>query len=131
MQSADNAFANRPPWPSLGRRAANLLALIGFALLVGVGVLAALMAERVNGAADWVAHSLEVQGKAAGLLGDVQDLELAKRGYLLTRSDAFLPAYDEARAAVPQALDKLRSLVADNPDQMARVGRMDLSLEIC
>jgi signal transduction histidine kinase/ActR/RegA family two-component response regulator len=129
MQSADNAFANRPPWPSLGRRAANLLALIGFALLVVVAVLAALMAERVNGAADWVAHSLEVQGKAAGLLGDVQDLELAKRGYLLTRSDAFLPAYDEARAAVPQALDKLRSLVADNPDQMARVGRMESSLE--
>ena len=54
----------------------------------------------------------------------MQDLKLAQRGYLLTRSDAFLAPYDEARAAIPQALASLRSLVADNPDQTARVERM-------
>jgi CHASE3 domain sensor protein/CheY-like chemotaxis protein len=58
------------------------------------------------------------------LLNRVQDLELGQRGYLLTRSDAFLAPYDEARAAIPQALASLRSLVADNPDQTARVERM-------
>src|SRR5271168_5282672 len=129
MSTTEGATHLGQAWPNLGRRAANLLALVGFALLIVVGVLAALMAERVNGTADWVAHSLEVQGKAAGLLGDVQDLELAKRGYLLTRSDAFLPLYNGARAAIPQALAKLRSLVADNPDQTAQVERMGLSIE--
>src|SRR5271169_2392130 len=129
MPNSGSGFWFGQSWPNLGRRAANILALVSFGLMILAGLLAATMVERVNSAADWVAHSLEVQGKAAGLLGDVQDLELAKRGYLLTRSDAFLPAYDEARAAVPQALDKLRSLVADNPDQMARVGRMESSLE--
>jgi signal transduction histidine kinase/ActR/RegA family two-component response regulator len=111
-------------WPNLGRRAANILALVSFALLILVGLLAAAMVERVNSAADWVAHSLEVQGRAADLLGRVQELQLAERGYLLTRSDAFMAPYEQARAAIPPALGKLRSLVVDNPDQAARVERM-------
>ncbi len=111
-------------WPNLGRRAANMLALASFALLILVGVLAAAMAERVNRAADWVAHSIEVQARATDLLSRVQDLKLGQRGYLLTRSDAFLAPYEQARAAIPQALGNLRSLVADDPDQTARVERM-------
>jgi signal transduction histidine kinase/ActR/RegA family two-component response regulator len=87
------------------------------------------MVERVNSAADWVAHSLEVEGRASELLGRLQDLELAKRGFLLTRSDGFIPSYDEARTAIPQALAKLRSLVADSRDQTARVDRMGLSIQ--
>ena len=129
MPNSESGFGLGQSWPNLGRRAANMLALASFGLLIVVGVLAAVMAERVNSAADWVAHSLEVEGRASELLGKVQDLELAKRGYLLTRSDAFIPSYDEARAAIPQALAKLRSLVADNPDQTARVDRMGLSIE--
>jgi signal transduction histidine kinase/ActR/RegA family two-component response regulator len=129
MSTAEGAFGLGPAWPNLGRRAANILALVSFGLMILAGLLAATMVERVNSAADWVAHSLAVQAKAAGLLGSVQDLELAKRGYLLTRSDAFLPPYDEARAAIPQALGNLRSLVADNPDQTARVDRMASSID--
>ena len=104
-----------------------MLALASFALLILVGVLAAAMAERVNRAADWVAHSLEVEARATELLSRVQDLKLGQRGYLLTRSDAFLAPYEQARAAIPQALSNLRSLVADNPDQTARVERMGAS----
>jgi signal transduction histidine kinase/CheY-like chemotaxis protein len=129
MSTAEGALGLGPAWPNLGRRAANILALVSFGLMILAGLLAATMVERVNSAADWVAHSLDVQAKAAGLLGSVQELELAKRGYLLTRSDAFLPPYDEARAAIPQDLGNLRSLVPDNPDQTARVGRMAVSIE--
>jgi signal transduction histidine kinase/ActR/RegA family two-component response regulator len=129
MSTAEGAFGSGPAWPNLGRRAANILALVSFGLMILAGLLAASMVERVNSAADWVAHSLEVQGKTAGLLGDVQRLELAKRGYLLTRSDKFLALYDQSRAAIPEALGKLRSLVPDNPDQTARVERMGSSIE--
>jgi CHASE3 domain sensor protein len=57
------------------------------------------------------------------LLSRVQDLKLGQRGYLLTRSDTFLAPYEQARAAIPEALGNLRPLVADNPDQKARVER--------
>ena len=94
------------------------------------GLLAAAMVERVRSAAGWVAHSLEVQGAATQLLGTVQALELAERGYLLTRSDTFLGPYQRARAATPEELQRLRSLVADNPDQIARVDRMGADIDV-
>jgi signal transduction histidine kinase/ActR/RegA family two-component response regulator len=129
MSNAESGFGFGPSWPNLGRRAANILALASFALMILAGVMATAMIERVNTAADWVAHSLEVRAGASELLGKVQDLELAKRGFLLTRSEGFLAPYDEARAAIPQALANLRSLVADSRDQTARLDRMGLSIE--
>jgi signal transduction histidine kinase/ActR/RegA family two-component response regulator len=129
MPNSESGFGFGQSWPNLGRRAANILALASFGLVILAGLLAAAMVERVNSAADWVAHSLEVEGRASELLGKLQDLELAKRGFLLTRSDGFIPSYDEARTAIPQALAKLRSLVADSRDQTARVDRMGLSIQ--
>ena len=41
-----------------------MLAAASLALLILVGILAAHMVERVNSAADWSAHSLEVEAKA-------------------------------------------------------------------
>ena len=102
-----------------------MLALASFALLILVG-----RPHRGDGragqrAADWVAHSLEVQARATDLLSKAQDLKLAKRGYLSDEVGRLSASpIDEARAAIPQALAKLRSLVADNPDQTARVERM-------
>ena len=129
MPNSESGFGFGQSWPTLGRRAANILALASFGLVILAGLLAAVMVERVNSTADWVAHSLEVEGRASELLGKLQDLELAKRGFLLTRSDGFIPSYDEARTAIPQALAKLRSLVADSRDQTARVDRMGLSIQ--
>ena len=129
MPNSESGFGFGQSWPNLGRRAANILALASFGLVILAGLMAAAMVERVNSAADWVAHSLEVEGRASELLGRLQDLELAKRGFLLTRSNGFIPSYDEARTAIPQALAKLHSLVADSRDQTARVDRMGLSIQ--
>ena len=129
MPNAQRVYERGRLWPNLGRRAANMLALASFALLILVGVLAAAMAERVNRAADWVAHSLEVEARATELLSRMQDLKLAQRGYLLTRSDAFLAPYEQAHAAIPQIMSKLRSLVADSPDQTARVEHLGVLID--
>ena len=129
MPNSESGFGFGQSWPNLGRRAANILALASFGLVILAGLMAAAMVERVNSAADWVAHSLEVEGRASELLGRLQDLELAKRGFLLTRSNGFIPSYDEARTAIPQALAELHSLVADSRDQTARVDRMGLSIQ--
>ena len=129
MPNSESGFGFGQSWPNLGRRAANILALASFGLVILAGLMAAAMVERVNSAADWVAHSLEVEGRASELLGRLQDLELAKRGFLLTRSNGFIPSYDEARTAIQQALAKLHSLVADSRDQTARVDRMGLSIQ--
>ena len=130
MSVVKGAFGLSSAWPNLGRRPANLLALASFILVVVAGLLAAAMVERVRSAASWVAHSLEVQAAATQLLGTVQALELAERGYLLTRSDTFLGPYQRARAATPEEVQRVRSLVADNPDQIARVDRMGADIDV-
>ena len=114
--------------PYLGRRAATLLAAGGLALLILVGVLAALMVKRVNNAADWTAHSLQVEAKATELLGQTQDLKIGERGYVLTGDNAFLKPYQSAIARIPASLDQLRSLVADNPGQARRVERVRMAI---
>jgi signal transduction histidine kinase/ActR/RegA family two-component response regulator len=129
MSTAEGVFGMGRAWPNFGRRAANLLALASFVLVVVAGLLAAAMVERVKSAADWVAHSLEVQGAATQLLGTVQGLELAERGYLLTRSDAFLAPYERSRASALDAMRRLKSLIADNPEQVARVERMGADVD--
>jgi signal transduction histidine kinase/ActR/RegA family two-component response regulator len=129
MSTAEGAIGMGRAWPKFGRRAANLLALASFVLVVVAGLLAAAMVERVKSAADWVAHSLEVQGAATQLLGTVQGLELAERGYLLTRSDAFLAPYGRSRASTLDAMKRLKSLIADNPEQTARVERMGADVD--
>jgi signal transduction histidine kinase/CheY-like chemotaxis protein len=118
----------RRGWSLLGRRAAVLLAAASLALLILVGVLAALMVERVNRAADWTTHSLQVETKAAELLAQTQDLRVGERGYVLTDIDAFLKPYQSALARLPASLDELRSLVADNPGQIRRLERMRMAI---
>ena len=129
MLAAESAFGVGQPWPNLGRRAANILALVSFGLMILAGLLAAVMVERVKIATFWVTHSLEVEGASAQLLGSVQSLELAERGYLLTKSDAFLAPYERARATIPEAAKRLRFLVGDNPDQVALVDRMKVPID--
>ena len=114
--------------PYLGRRAAALLAAASLALLILVGVLAALMVERVNRAVDWTTHSLQVEAKATELLAQTQDLRIGERGYVLTGIEEFLKPYQSALARIPSSLDELRSLVADNPAQIRRVERLRMAI---
>jgi signal transduction histidine kinase/ActR/RegA family two-component response regulator len=124
MWSAGDLFQRGWSFPYLGRRAAALLAAASLALLILVGVLAALMVERVNSEADWVTHSLQVEAKVTELLGQTQDLKIGERGYVLTAVDTFLAPYQSALARIPASLNQLRSLVSDNPGQIGRVDRM-------
>ena len=114
--------------PYLGRRAAALLAAVCLALLILVGILAALMVKRVNSAADWTAHSLQVEAKATELLGQTQDLRIGERGYVLTGDEAFLKPRQLALARIPASLDQLQSLIVDNPDQIRRLDRMRMAI---
>jgi CHASE3 domain sensor protein len=43
------------------------------------------------------------------------------RGYLLTGDVSFLKPYESATAHMPEASEQLRQLVANNPDQLARL----------
>lgn len=49
------------------------------------------------------------------------DRETGLRGFLLTNDESFLEPYHDAGGVLPRALDRLESLVRDEPDQLARL----------
>ena len=53
------------------------------------------------------------------------DLESSLRGYILSGNTHFITLFNDARISMPVALGRLKSLVADDPEQLARVQATD------
>jgi len=98
-------------------------------LLVVLGVMTAflgvnqLVTARESRA--WVAHSRDIIETSQDLFAKVQDVESGQRGYLLSKGDEqLLDTYKASIAAIPALEGTLRTLVSDNPAQVARVDRL-------
>ena len=77
-----------------------------------------------NSADQAVVHANNVQASAEGALTLLIDAETGVRGYQATGEASFLAPYDEAIAELPRSLSALGALVADEPAQASRVGRV-------
>jgi signal transduction histidine kinase/CHASE3 domain sensor protein len=71
--------------------------------------------------ANWVDHTDQVIAQIHVVEARLIDRETGLRGYLLTGNSEFLEPYTAATAALPPALDRLATLVADNPAQLGRL----------
>src|SRR5579872_3207080 len=89
---------------------AIVLVLLAAVQLVGTGP--ALERSRAS-----VAHTLEVMATAQTLGRAVRDAERGQRGYLITADPAYLTPYRSGTVVAPALLEKLKQLIADNPEQ--------------
>jgi methyl-accepting chemotaxis protein len=71
-------------------------------------------------AADWVAHTREVQNQLTQLLSNLQDAETGQRGYLITGVDSYLAPFTSGSTRAEETRKDLARLVSDNPKQEAR-----------
>jgi len=69
----------------------------------------------------WVQHTQTVRFETKQLLKALVDAETGVRGYGLTRREEFLEPYQSAQTEIPSALNRLETLVSDNPPQVERV----------
>jgi len=69
----------------------------------------------------WFAHTKEVIAEADALKSDILTAGSGMRGYAITLDPAFSGPYDRSNAEIPGRLDRLESLVADNPPQAKRM----------
>jgi signal transduction histidine kinase len=106
------------------------LTLLNRSLFV-TALLAALMlsaafwlAARNNTDDAWVVHSLSVRDQLIRILSLVQSGETGQRGYLLTNRDEYLSPYTMAAEQLPSSLDRLASLLSDNPEQNDNVATL-------
>jgi CHASE3 domain sensor protein len=101
-------------------------------VVVAIPLLALLLASaasvgvqrRSGQATDLVAHTLEVQTEIQRTTVLLLDAVTGARGYLLTGQDSSLEPYRHAQLDLPQSLDHLASLTADNPSQAAHMARI-------
>jgi CheY-like chemotaxis protein/CHASE3 domain sensor protein len=72
----------------------------------------------------WVEHTERVIGNANEITKLSVDLETGLRGFLLTGDESFLAPYRTGKAKMSAEMATLRQLVADNPVQLDRLGRI-------
>jgi signal transduction histidine kinase/DNA-binding response OmpR family regulator len=87
------------------------------ALLLGFGLYSRHATRDVE---YWVDHTQSVIQHLQQVLQGVVDAETGARGYILSQSDDALAPYNAARQTIPQDMEALEQLVADNPEQLQR-----------
>jgi signal transduction histidine kinase len=101
----------------------------GFALLAVIVGCAAWLTNAQAENEHWVSHTLQVQSAVVTSFSTLQDAQIGVRGLLIEDDLSTLAPYTKADPRIPQTIDRVASLVADNPAQADRVRRYrDLAL---
>jgi signal transduction histidine kinase len=100
----------------------NMLALLtlGFVLLLIIGAGSVWSVVRTRDYSDLVDHTRAVLTATEEVLSLTLEAESGQRGYLITHDSSYLDRYAPASKVLPDRLDALAGMVADNPPQEAR-----------
>ncbi len=98
-----------------------LLLLVGFLVLAAIGATSAWLVFKSQEDAAAVADSVAVQYDITTQQARVRRTESYQRGYLLTGEQQMLQIYEESVALVGPGLQRLREIVGDDPEQLARL----------
>ncbi|NEO87312.1 MAG: methyl-accepting chemotaxis protein [Spirulina sp. SIO3F2] len=103
----------------------NQFVLGGFGVIVlfaGATTLSSFLTNRtLREARGWVSHTFEVTADLRKLEKLLVDAETGQRGFVITKEERYLEPYDRASAALDETFAGLRQLIADNPEQLARL----------
>ena len=99
--------------------------LTGFAVLLAVLMINTAITRRQIAVQDsnqgWVEHTQRVLLEVRTVESLLTDAETGQRGFLYTGEPRYLDPYNNALTQVYSHIDKLAALVADNPQQSARM----------
>jgi len=94
--------------------------LLGCTLLAAVITLGTFwLGFREQDQDQWVRHSLAVRSELQLIQTLILRAESSQRGYLVTGREEYLAPFNPTRGALQTALDRIASLVNDNPQQIA------------
>src|SRR5262245_50513434 len=97
--------------------------------LVIIGLTSFVSVQRLLSAADEVKHTYKVLNSLGAILTDMVDIETGQRGYNVTGKQNFLGPYNSGIKHLPDDVDELETLIADNPDQRAQLDKLKPLLE--
>jgi PAS domain S-box-containing protein len=96
-----------------------------FLTLVGTGIAAYWNFLHYADKERWVEHTHEVIEVSETLLSSLKDSETGQRGYLLTADLNYLMPYNQSQLYIRTALQRLKHLTQDNPEQRSEVARLN------
>ncbi|MFT3964428.1 MAG: CHASE3 domain-containing protein [Sphingobium sp.] len=98
--------------------------VLGIMLLAATALSAIWLSSRQEAATEWVRHTLLVQQHLNRIQYLVTSAETGQRGYLLTAEPAYLRPYHDAVAHLPDEMEKLNQIAADNSRQTASIEQL-------
>ncbi len=98
-------------------------------LLIASAFLIFVSSHRLRSSRDLVVHTHEVISTARLLFSGIQDAETGERGYVISQQPEYLQPYREARARIPQLVEKLRELTRENPAQQKRLAELSRRID--
>lgn len=122
--AAQHSLAESASVGLLGRRGQWPL-IIGFLVLMAVGIATVWLVITSRAQNQWVAHTFEVQTRTTSLLNALQQAETAQRGYLLVGGDIYARTYRSGRDATLRNLAEIRKLTTDNAEQQRRIDAVE------
>jgi two-component sensor histidine kinase/CHASE3 domain sensor protein len=108
------------------RRLAIALSLL---LVIAAAVSALFIVQGVDAQIRDMQRTYEVRRQAHELIEALVDAETGQRGFLLTQDQAYLEPYRRAVASMDATYQNLLDMVADHPQQKARIGALAESIE--
>lgn len=109
-------------------------AAVGFALAAAAVVVAAIVVHLnlrgIRENEEQVVHTFEVIDCLDEILLQIVNAETGQRGLIITENDAYLTLFRTALPTVSEQLDRLDSLVEDNPPQAERTGRLRQQVDL-
>ncbi|TKB95516.1 response regulator [Pedobacter cryophilus] len=102
---------------------------IGITLSLGlvffIGTLSYLSLQNLKSDQELVMHTTNVISTADLLKKEVVDLETGQRGFIITGNEEFLEAYNKALPKIAPTINKLSTLISDNPSQAVRMDSLN------
>lgn len=99
--------------------------LLAFLIAISAVILIALASQRAlemrSTSAAQVTQTLTVLERLESLLSGLKDAESGQRGFLLTGDEVYLDVYTAEKAALPDAIERLREVSLGDPEQQQRI----------
>ena len=102
----------------------KLIFAVVLALLVGTGITSYVMADRYAVREELVLHTYQVLALIQDTSAKLEAAESARRGYILASDQTLLIDFDVAQGVLPERLNRLHTLIADNPAQRERIEQL-------
>jgi signal transduction histidine kinase len=97
----------------------------GFTILVIMCGISVWLFDRAKEEADWVTHTMRVQGQLSELQLLIHRSTSSAYGFIVTGSRAYFDLYRRAVDEIPRSLSALKGSMADNPQEMERIAQIE------